>query len=109
MHRSGSRVRGRARGRPRVRTVVATCALVLASLGVAPAPARAPTPTPAPAPAPVATGGHRDPLAPFHAQRIRWGDCPTGYESSPCVRAYADEFLLHGRLSSGTRSCPAGE
>lgn len=76
MHRSGSRVRGRVRGRPRVRTVVATCALVLASLGAAPAPARAPTPTPAPAPAPVATGGHRDPLAPFHAQRIRWGDCP---------------------------------
>ncbi|MFD3781535.1 alpha/beta hydrolase [Streptomyces sp. NPDC058612] len=37
------------------------------------------------------------------------GDGHTGYLTSPCVREYADRFLLDGRLPSGTRSCPAGE
>ncbi|MFD3802375.1 alpha/beta hydrolase [Streptomyces sp. NPDC058611] len=37
------------------------------------------------------------------------GDGHTGYLASPCVREYADRFLLDGRLPSGTRSCPAGE
>lgn len=37
------------------------------------------------------------------------GDGHTGYLASPCVREYADRFLLDGRLPSGTRSCPAAE
>ncbi|MEU4732055.1 alpha/beta hydrolase [Streptomyces sp. NPDC023588] len=37
------------------------------------------------------------------------GDGHTGYAASPCVREYADRFLIDGRLPSGTRSCPAGE
>ncbi|WP_308344308.1 alpha/beta hydrolase [Streptomyces sp. ISL-94] len=37
------------------------------------------------------------------------GDGHTGYASSPCVREYADGFLIDGRLPAGTRSCPAGE
>lgn len=50
-----------------VRSVIAACVLVLASLSAAPGPAPTPTPTPTP------TG---DPLARFHTQRIRWGECP---------------------------------
>ncbi|MFJ4779884.1 alpha/beta hydrolase [Streptomyces sp. NPDC088762] len=37
------------------------------------------------------------------------GEGHTGYASSPCVREYANHFLIDGRLPAGTRSCPAGE
>ncbi|GGR80708.1 protease [Streptomyces nojiriensis] len=37
------------------------------------------------------------------------GDGHTGYSTSRCVQEYADDFLIYGRLPSGTRSCPAGE
>ncbi|WP_051782221.1 MULTISPECIES: alpha/beta hydrolase [unclassified Streptomyces] len=70
--------------RSRVRTGIATGAaagaLILASLGAAPPSAPGPSPrtgsTVTPAPTPSATGGDADPLARFHTQRVRWGDCP---------------------------------
>ncbi|MER6521110.1 alpha/beta hydrolase [Streptomyces sp. NPDC001553] len=37
------------------------------------------------------------------------GDGHTGYAESPCVRDYANHFLVDGRLPAGTRSCPAGQ
>ncbi|NXY99761.1 alpha/beta fold hydrolase, partial [Streptomyces sp. BR123] len=37
------------------------------------------------------------------------GDGHTGYTSSRCVRGYVDDFLVDGRLPSGTRSCPGDE
>ncbi|MGZ9932647.1 alpha/beta hydrolase [Streptomyces sp. NC-S4] len=64
--------------RSRVRTVIAggtaAGAMLLASLGAAPPPT--PTPSPSPSPASVPAGGDDDPLARFHAQRVRWGACP---------------------------------
>ncbi len=68
--------------RSRVRTVIAggtaVGAMLLASLGAAPAPTPAPAPTSSPSPAgpTAAPAGGDDPLARFHAQRIRWGACP---------------------------------
>ncbi|WP_371639811.1 alpha/beta hydrolase [Streptomyces virginiae] len=68
--------------RSRVRTAIATGAaagtLLLASLGAAPPPTPTPNPTRSPTPAPTtpAPSGDHDPLARFHSQRVRWGDCP---------------------------------
>ncbi|MCX4804994.1 alpha/beta hydrolase [Streptomyces sp. NBC_01214] len=71
----------RSRVRRSIAAGVAAGAMLLASLGAAPAPtptpASSPVPSSVPSPAhsPVPAGGD-DPLARFHAQRVRWGACP---------------------------------
>ncbi|MFF4263948.1 alpha/beta hydrolase [Streptomyces virginiae] len=73
------------------------------------------------APPMLLVGTRGDPATPYEwteetAERLgsavivdHKGDGHTGFAGSPCVREYIDEFLLYGRLPSGTRSCPAGE
>ncbi|WP_328789268.1 MULTISPECIES: alpha/beta hydrolase [unclassified Streptomyces] len=71
------------------------------------------------APPMLLVGTRGDPATPYEwteetAERLgsavivdHKGEGHTGYSSSRCVQEYADDFLLYGRLPSGTRSCPA--
>ncbi|MFF2790070.1 alpha/beta hydrolase [Streptomyces sp. NPDC058049] len=73
------------------------------------------------APPMLLVGTRGDPATPYEwteetAERLgsavivdHKGDGHTGYGSSRCVAQYVDDFLLYGRLPSGTRSCTAGE
>ncbi|MFD5409835.1 alpha/beta hydrolase [Streptomyces nojiriensis] len=73
------------------------------------------------APPMLLVGTRGDPATPYEwteetAERLgsavivdHKGDGHTGYSTSRCVQEYVDDFLIHGRLPSGTRSCPAGE
>ncbi|MER7825364.1 alpha/beta hydrolase [Streptomyces sp. NPDC096097] len=73
------------------------------------------------APPMLLVGTRGDPATPYEwteetAERLgsavivdHKGEGHTGFASSPCVREYINEFLLYGRLPSGTRACVAGE
>ncbi|MEV7563406.1 alpha/beta hydrolase [Streptomyces sp. NPDC089795] len=73
------------------------------------------------APPMLLVGTRGDPATPYEwteetAERLgsavivdHKGDGHTGFASSPCVREYINDFLLYGRLPSGTRPCVAGE
>ncbi|MGW7437360.1 alpha/beta hydrolase [Streptomyces sp. NPDC054849] len=93
-------------------TAIVAGTLFLASLVAAPAPAPAPPPAPMPTriptptstststPVPTSTGG--DPLARFHAQRVRWGDCPDRPVPAAMQCATADVPLDYAAPGKGT-------